>query len=96
MLTIDDKSEIILEILKQNFGLDFVREDETGDRSNLGFTSVDDEYRIFVHANITCNGKEDYIRKVRKGFELNTELIKPDRFKCYMMGRFGDIEVVRY
>lgn len=88
--------EIILEILKQTFGLDFVREDEIGDRSNLGFTSVDDKYRIFVYKHVTHNSKDGYIRKVREGFEAKKELIQPDRSKCYFMDRFGDIEVVQY
>ncbi|MDW1909325.1 MULTISPECIES: hypothetical protein [unclassified Vibrio] len=97
MLTADDKSEIILEILQQTFGLDFVREDDPLKyKAELGFTSVDDKYRIFVYANMPCNSKEDYIRKVRKGFESNKELIKPNRLKCYVMGRFGGIEVVQY
>ncbi len=94
MLTADDKSEIILEILQQTFGIEFVREDENGDRSNLGFTSVNDKYRIFVYKHITHNSEDGYIRKVREGFEAKRELIKPDRTKCYFMNRFGDIEVV--
>ncbi|HBH7870262.1 hypothetical protein P3573_13335 [Vibrio parahaemolyticus] len=97
MLTADDKSEIILEILQQTFGIEFVREDDPLKyRAELGFTSVDNEYRIFVYANMPCNSKEDYIRKVRKGFEAKKELIKPDRLKCYVLDRFGKIEVVRY
>ncbi len=99
MLTVevDDKSEIILEILQQTFDLDFVREDDPVKYgSSLGFTSVDDEYRIFVFKHLTHNSKGDYIRKVREGFESKKDLIKPDRFKCYFMGRFGGIEVYRY
>lgn len=94
MLTVDDKSKIILEILQQTFGLDFVREEETGINRNLGFISVDDEYRIFVHANMQCNSKEEYIRKVREGFESHKDLIKPNPFKCYVMRNYTQIEEV--
>ncbi|HCE3381925.1 TPA: hypothetical protein NKP43_004522 [Vibrio parahaemolyticus] len=94
MLTADDKSEIILEILQQTFGIEFVREDETGVKRNLGFTSVDDKYRIFVYANMLYNSKEDYIQKVREGFESNKDIIKPNPFKCYVMRNYTQIEEV--